>query len=117
MSASLNLVVLRCSDIDRSAALFSSMGLKFSKHAHGSGPEHYSYEQAGVVFELYAATANFPVTRGARVGFLVDNVDALTSLLTQRGAEVVNQPSDSSWGRRSVLRDSDGHSIELTSKP
>ena len=32
------------------------------------------------------------------------------------GAEVVTPPSDSEWGRRAVVKDLDGHIVELVTK-
>ena len=54
---SLNLLVLRCRDGEASKSFYESFGLRFTKHAHGSGPEHYAHEEEGGVLELYPATA------------------------------------------------------------
>lgn len=109
----LNLVVLRSADIDRAATFYQQMGLLFTRHSHGSGPEHYSSEVSGLVFELYPTTAKSGPTTGTRVGFRVDSVDEIVPLLAQLGAQVVSQPADSEWGRRAVVRDLDGHTLEL----
>jgi len=52
-------------------------------------------------------------TFGTRIGFVVDSVDQLLPLITELGAEVLTNPSDSEWGRRAVIADPDGHRIEL----
>jgi catechol 2,3-dioxygenase-like lactoylglutathione lyase family enzyme len=109
----LNLVVLRSPDIERAAAFYREMGFSFTRHSHGSGPEHYSSEVSGIVFEIYPATAKSPPTTGTRIGFRVDSVGALVTSLTKLGAELVTPPSDSEWGRRAVIKDPDGHVIEL----
>jgi catechol 2,3-dioxygenase-like lactoylglutathione lyase family enzyme len=109
----LNLVVLRSSDIDRGAAFYREMGLLLTKHAHGTGPEHYSSEVSGLVFELYPSTPKSSPTTGTRIGFKVDSVDGVVELLTKIGAVVVSPPADSEWGRRAVVKDFDGHVIEL----
>jgi len=109
----LNLVVLRSSDIDRGAAFYRQMGLLFTKHAHGTGPEHYSSEVNGLVFELYPLTPKAASTTGTRIGFRVDSVDRVVELLTKIGAVVVSTPTESEWGRRAVVKDFDGHIIEL----
>ena len=49
----MNLTVLRSPNIDRSAKFYQAMGLLFSKHRHGSGPEHYTSVVNGFVFEIY----------------------------------------------------------------
>lgn len=109
----LNLVVLRSPDIDRAASFYRYLGLVFTRHAHGSGPEHYSSEVAGAVFEIYPLTAKSQPTTGVRIGFRVGSVDETLSVLVQNGAEVVTPPTDSEWGRRAVIKDLDGHVVEL----
>src|SRR5688572_14810480 len=49
----LNLTVLRSTDIDRASKFYSEMGLSFTKHRHGRGPEHYASCVNGFVFEIY----------------------------------------------------------------
>jgi lactoylglutathione lyase len=112
-SPRLNLVVLRSAVPDRAAKWYGLLGLSFSKHAHGSGPEHYSAESAGSVFEIYPATEKMPVTASIRIGFVVESVDRAVADLTGGGAAIVSAPSDSEWGRRAVVRDLDGHAVEL----
>ena len=107
----LNLVVLRVADLERSAAFYRTLGLTFTKHAHGSGPEHYASEADGFVFELYPATAKQPATASARIGFAVVDVDA--TLAAVAGSSVVTPAADSPWGRWAVVADPDGHRVEL----
>ena len=52
-------------------------------------------------------------TTSVRLGFQVDRVDDLVSSLQTNGVTVVSQPSDSEWGRRAVVKDFDGHVVEL----
>ncbi len=113
----LNLVVIRSQDIDAAAAFYQALGLLFTKHSHGTGPEHYSSELCGLVFEIYPLADGQPPTAAARVGFEVEDVDSLVLLLiTEAGATLVSEPRDSPWGRRAVVRDLDGHSVELVSR-
>ena len=109
----LNLVVLRSPDIDRSARFYRMMGLLFTKHAHGSGPEHYTSMVSGLVFEIYPLTAKTLPTTSVRVGFRVDSVDEIVPMLVEEGAVVISPPADSEWGRRAVVKDLDGHTVEL----
>ena len=116
MSASsphLNLVVLRFADIERAAKFYSEMGLSFTLHSHGTGPQHYSSVVDGLVFELYPLTAKSSPTTGTRIGFKVDSVDKIIELLSKIGAKINTPPTDSEWGRRAVVVDFDGHVIEL----
>jgi lactoylglutathione lyase len=112
-----NLVVLRSGDIDRAATFYSAMGLLFMKHSHGTGPEHYSSEVAGFVFEIYPIGPAQQPTTSTRIGFSVDDVDSVIHLLEEVGGKVISSPVDSEWGRRAVIRDLDGHTVELITPP
>jgi lactoylglutathione lyase len=108
-----NLLTIRSTDIDRAVRFYEVLGLRFSKHCHGTGPEHYCSEDAGIVFEIYPLEPGKTSTTDARLGFAVTNVDEVTSALSALGARVVTGPAESPWGRRAVLADFDGHRVEL----
>lgn len=110
---SLNLVVLRSPDIARAAAFYTQLGLTFSKHRHGSGPEHFSAELTGGVFELYPLLPDSAPTLATRTGFSVPSVDAVLAALSGYPGTVLTSAKDSEWGRRAVISDPDGHKIEL----
>ena len=111
----LNLVVLRSSDLPRASAFYSRLGLQFLKHRHGNGPEHYSADlSGGGVFELYPISSTGESTLGTRIGFRVASVEAaLAALRTEYPDAVVTPTKDSPWGRRAVVKDPDGHRVEL----
>lgn len=111
-----NLVVICSRDIDRAAEFYEAMGLLFAKHRHGSGPEHYVYEVGGFAFEIYPVGSAAPTT-STRIGFSVDDVDSIVEMLTDVGGELLSGPADSEWGRRAVMKDLDGHVIELLTPP
>jgi lactoylglutathione lyase len=111
----LNLVTIRSPDIDRAVRFYEALGLRFSKHAHGTGPEHYCSEDAGVAFEIYPLGAGKTPTTDTRLGFAVSSVDEATAKLSMFGAQVISAPTESAWGRRAVLADFDGHRVELIS--
>jgi len=109
----LNLVVLRSAVIERAVEFYSRLGLHFTRHRHGHGPEHLAAEIAGAVFELYPLAPNAPSTLGTRVGFKVSSIDEVLTGLTDHPDAVVTAPQNSQWGRRVVLVDPDGHRVEL----
>ncbi len=109
----MNLVVLRSADIDRAATFYQELGLLFTRHSHGSGPVHYSSEVNRFVFEIYPLAPSSTPTTGTRIGFRVDSVDEIVPALARLGAKIVVAPADSEWGRRSVVKDFDGHTVEL----
>ena len=108
-----NLVVLRSPDIHRAAEFYLSMGLLIGLESHGNGPEHYACCVDGFVFEIYPLSAGQEPTTSVRIGFDVDDVDGLVEGLEGDGAEVIRRPADSPWGRRAVVKDFDGHVVEL----
>lgn len=112
-TAALSLVVIRSPDIEKSEAFYSALGLIFSKHAHGTGPEHYASEAEGVTFEIYPQTEPASSTTATRIGFRVADVDALIPILVDRGGRVDSAAKDSPWGRRAVIMDPTGHKVEL----
>ncbi len=107
-----NLVVIRSSDMEASKAFYERIGLTFASHRHGKGARHYACEMGSMVFEIYPLRE--VTSAGTRLVFQVSDVDALMATLSAVGVDVLSTPQDSPWGRRAVVRDPDGHSIELT---
>ena len=115
VQSQINLVVLRVAEIERALNFYRCIGLEFKKHAHGAGPEHYACQNENLVFELYPASSENPVCASTRIGFRVEDVDAIVARLRElQVARVISEPKDSEWGRRAVIADPDGHRIELT---
>jgi lactoylglutathione lyase len=110
----LNLVVIRSANLDRAVAFYRILGMRFTQHSHGNGPEHYTSETADLVFELYPLTSRQTPTISMRLGFQVDDLDELVMELGAIGVKILTPPQDSPWGRRAVVQDWDGHTIELT---
>jgi len=111
---SLNLVVLRVPDIERAADFYSGLGLTFTKHAHGKGPEHYAAELGSMVFELYPQATEDATSRHTRIGFQVGDASATIQLLQEKGGKTISPLKDSPWGLRAVIDDPFGHRLELT---
>jgi catechol 2,3-dioxygenase-like lactoylglutathione lyase family enzyme len=106
----LNLLVLRCRDIKASRHFYESLGMRFSRHAHGSGPEHFAHEDERGVFELYPAAEGPPDRTG--LGFGSSDLDATFSYMCACGYDP--QPVRvNSWGRTFVVRDPDGRRVEI----
>ena len=113
-SPRMNLVVIRSQDIEASKTFYEQIGLTFQRHKHGKGAEHYASESPAFAFEIYPDSGT--ASSGARVGFSVSDVDSAVEALREAGIEVVAEPKDSPWGRRAVVRDPDGHCVELTAQ-
>ena len=107
----LNLIVIRSNDMGAAKRFYELIGLQFELHKHGDGAEHFACESEEFVFEIYPETGES--TAGVRIGFSVSDVDGLVESLSEAGHMINVMPKDSPWGRRAVVRDPDGHRVEL----
>ena len=71
----LNLLVLRCRDIEATRPFYTQLGLTFTREQHGSGPVHYSTYLGGLLLELYPTNGE---PDNVRLGFSIP-----PALLTQ----------------------------------
>ncbi len=117
MEPRLCLVVLRSENLSRSRYFYESLGLTFRVEQHGSGPPHLACDLGTAVFEIYPAASTQPPTVGTRIGFQVGDIGAAISAVVNLGGEIVAHPKSSPWGQRAVLRDPDGHMVELLEGP
>lgn len=109
----LSLVVLRCADLSMAARFYECLGLRFEHNRHGSGPEHLSANLGDTVFELYPLAPNGLASVGTRIGFQVPSVDCALASLTGFPDAILTPAQTSDWGRRAVVKDPDGHRVEL----
>lgn len=101
----LNLIVIRSSDIEKSASFYSCFGLDFTKEQHGNGPVHYAAYLGDVVFEIYPLNKCIPTT-SLRLGFEVSSIKEIEEKLAEAGFLLtVNNL---------IIKDPDGHHIHLT---
>ncbi len=109
----LSLVVIRAQDIDRLASFYTALGFHFTKHRHGQGPEHLSSTLGETVFEIYPAGSANESTAATRLGFSVPSLSNTLGQLRAMNATVLIEPSDTPFGRRAVVKDFEGHKVEL----
>jgi predicted enzyme related to lactoylglutathione lyase len=114
-AAELNLIVIFVSDVLKSKLFYEAIGISFQLEQHGRGPEHFSAQLRTMIFEIYPRTEQRDGSQSLRLGFRVASVDDITTRLEQLGATLVKPAGDSPWGRRAILRDPDGYTLELTS--
>jgi lactoylglutathione lyase len=110
------LIVIRATDLTRSEAFYRALGLEFSREQHSRGPVHLAADVDGVVFEIYPLGSQ-PATVGTRLGLRVADVEACTAAAETAGGRIQEPPADGPWGRRAVVRDPDGHAVELLESP
>ena len=108
-----NLVVIRSPNIDRAVTFYEQIGMLFIRHSHGNGPQHYASNICGFVFEIYPQRNPDDKTTGTRLGFNVADVDDVCDMLRGINARITIEPTDTDWGRRAVVKDFDGHTVEL----
>ena len=109
---SLNLLVLRCRDVEASRTFYELFGIRFKKHAHGSGPEHYAHEDERGVLELYPST----MAQGSDMtglGFACGDLEGLRESMTAK-AFAPSPIRENPWGRSFVVRDPDDRRVEVT---
>jgi putative folate metabolism gamma-glutamate ligase len=116
-SLRLNLVVIKSSKVEMSAAFYSLLGLSFVRHCHGNGPEHFAAEQNSCVIEIYPALPSEDVQNRLRLGFAVENLNILNLQLQRQGTRIISPPKNSPWGLRMVVLDPDNNHVEITQKP
>ena len=112
-SCRLNLVTIRVGNLDRAERVYRALGMNFERHRHGTGPVHLCADSNGYVFELYPIRSGKSSTASIRLGFAVADVDLAVERMIAANGTVVVRPGESEWGYRAVVRDTDGHSIEL----
>jgi lactoylglutathione lyase len=102
----LNLLVIRCKDIESSKEFYENIGLKFVREKHGNGVEHYSSHIGDLVFELYPLKPN-ETPCNTRLGFSVKHVEELISH--------IEPYSQYEFNRKIIyiLLDPDGRKIEI----
>lgn len=103
----ISLLVIRCLDISKSKSFYELLGLSFIKEKHGAGPEHYSCEHDGVVFELYPNKGVAP-NDNTRLGFKVQNIGSVIDSLD------VSSSYEFNGSTVYVVVDPDGRKIELS---
>ena len=107
----LNLLVLRCRDVDAAGRFYTCLGMTFDRHRHGTGPEHLGADDAAGVLELYPLAAGGSVDT-AGLGFAVADLTAAAARFTAAGF-APGEPADRPWGRTFVVRDPDGRRVEV----
>ncbi|WP_129140775.1 VOC family protein [Modicisalibacter coralii] len=102
----INLLVLRCRELEASKQFYELLGFCFVKERHGDGPLHYSSQDAGFVFELYPLKEN-EEPGNSRIGFSVKDMRQVLSKM------VVASQYELNGSQVYVVRDPDGRKVEL----
>jgi len=103
----LNLLVLRCKDIEKTKEFYEKLSLSFVKEQHGEGSVHYSTKIGDLVLELYPLGESNVDSN--RLGFSVNNSKAI---LEDGEIELVSQYTFDGQIHYVVV-DSDGRRVEI----
>lgn len=110
----LRLVVLRTGQLERLREFYTTFGIEFAAERHGSGPLHYAGTLGAAVLELYpVGEPHTPADTTTRLGFAVEDLNGVMRTLAAAGVQIVRPATDSDWGRRAIVLDPDGRSVEL----
>jgi predicted enzyme related to lactoylglutathione lyase len=109
----LSLLVLRAQDPTALVAFYSALGLVFVQEQHGEGPVHYAAYADSVVLEIYPKREGASTT-AVRLGFRVPGLEGIVAALVTAGGVLRQAPTASRGGRSAVIKDPEGHTVELT---
>ena len=114
MKLAVNLLVLRCKDIEVTRRFYEQLGLAFVEEKHGTGPQHYAWESSGFVLELYP-TAEGQAPDNVRIGFSTPFLADLSGNLRHSSdMNIVKQPYATADRMVMLLQDPDGRKVELS---
>jgi lactoylglutathione lyase len=105
----LNLLVVRCQDLEASRRFYCALGLPLKTEQHGAGPVHYSCQLRETVLELYPARARVSCVR---LGFTVPDVRVAVASVRSLGASVDREPTADD--ETAVVRDPDNNHVDLS---
>jgi lactoylglutathione lyase len=114
MKLTVNLLVLRCKDVEVTRGFYEQLGLTFVEEKHGAGPQHYASERGGFVLELYPA-AEGQTPDNVRIGFSTPSLADLSGNL-RHGLDVniLKQPYTVADRLVMLLQDPDGRKVEVS---
>ena len=114
MKLVVNLLVLRCKDIEVTRRFYEQLGLGFVEGKHGSGPQHYAWESDGFVLELYPAGEG-QAPDNVRLGFTTRLLaDVSGNLLHRSDVNILKQPHATADRLVMLLQDPDGRKVEVS---
>ncbi len=105
----IKLLVLHSLNLEKTKEFYTSLGMKFVKEKHGSGPVHYSAEFDNFVLELYPGKNG--ESDNLRLGFEVHGLTEIISNL-----EILDEYEYNSTSIK-VVKDPEGRKVELYEIP
>lgn len=112
-------IILYSTDLDVIVPFYRALGLALDAQEDVGGEKHYACEMGLSHFAIFPAregsigTSSYRASGSTLIGFQVDKVDRLVETAQQHGAKVVEAPHEVPWGRRAVISDPEGRTLEL----
>lgn len=119
MIRSVSAIVLWTARAREVVAFYEALGLPLATEQHEEGPAHWACELQGVHFAVYEQDEGdlpppeYKAAGASLLGFDVDDLDAAYLAAKTVGARVLIRPEEVPWGRRAVVLDPDGRTVEL----
>lgn len=119
MIRSVSAIVLWTARPREVVAFYGALGLPLLAEQHEDGPPHWACEIAGVHFAIHeqdegdSPPPEYQSAGASLLGFEVDALDAVYLAAKTVGARVLIRPEEVPWGRRAVVLDPDGRTVEL----
>jgi lactoylglutathione lyase len=114
MKLAVNLLVLRCKDVEVTRRFYERLGMVFSRERHGTGPEHYVWDNSGFVLELYPVKED-QVPDNVRLGFSTALLADLSgNFLHSSEVTVLKPPYATADQLVMLLQDPDGRRVEVS---
>jgi lactoylglutathione lyase len=114
MALTLNLLVLRCKDLEATRRFYEKLGIVFTNERHGTGPQHYAWETDAFVLELYP-TKEGETPDSIRLGFSTPLLADVSGGIRHSPEVRVLKPTYSTPDRLiMLLQDPDGRKVEIS---
>ena len=108
---SISAVTLLVRDMERAVGFYGSIGFE---RQYGGGEADFTCFRVGDGYLNLMHRPDFRPGHWGRVIFYVDDVDALYSLIVEKGLALQAPPRDAPWGERFFhLTDPDGHELSF----
>jgi lactoylglutathione lyase len=107
-------LALRCKDVEITRRFYEHLGIVFTKERHGTGPEHYAWENSGFVLELYPVKDD-QLPDNVRLGFSTPLLADLSGKIRHSSEVTVLKPPYATADRLiMLLQDPDGRKVEVS---
>ncbi len=112
----LKLLVLRTETLESTKDFYAVLGVELKRGQHGHGLKHYAGVIDGFVMELYPSDGRLREDYQVRLGFEVSGLNEILVLVVPTRGTIVKAAYGTAHGRKAVVRDPDGRTVELYEK-